>query len=211
VVLLGVARAQQPSSHVHGVIFGRVIDQSGQPARGLQLVAYPLNALLATALPFTRTDQDGLYRFEDIPWWGRFTIVPNDPEAGYSQFATGAPLQDGKIQQVSLAQEHPEAELNFRLPPKAGFLKIYLKNKGTGEKIADLHVVLYAAEPPNKPIFGGTGIADRPVLIPPGRHLLLHVDATGYKEWERSAGKGFPLYMSSGERRTLEIQLATTQ
>jgi len=208
-VMLAGAASQQPNPPpAHGVLYGRVTREDQRPAQGINLVAYPLNLFLAAPMPRTTTDQDGRYRFDDIPWWARYTVVPDDPEAGYSIFATGAPLEGTKIQEVTLSPEHPQAEFNFRLPPKAGLLHFHLLDKRTGAKIPDIHVVLSPRDAPEKILFGEGCDSNRPILIPPDKDLLLHVDAEGYSEWERSVGKGLPLRMSAGEHRTLEVQLA---
>src|SRR5580704_13239214 len=53
---------------------GIAIGQDGRPAKGIVLTAYPLGVPLRTALPATRTNEAGEYRFENLPWWGRYTF-----------------------------------------------------------------------------------------------------------------------------------------
>ncbi len=65
------AVAQQPdASAQNGVIYGTVIDRQGQPAKELALNASPLGVTLIAMLPRTKTDENGRYRFERLPWWG---------------------------------------------------------------------------------------------------------------------------------------------
>jgi hypothetical protein len=82
-LLIANTRAQQPDPSVPtGVIYGMVLDQNGQPAKGLDLTAFPSGVALGTVLPTTKTGLTGTYRFKSIPWWGRWSVYPEDDKAG---------------------------------------------------------------------------------------------------------------------------------
>jgi hypothetical protein len=88
-IALGQAvAAQQPEYPTKGVIYGTVVDPDGQPAKDLGLTAHPLSVALGAILPYTKTDQNGKFRFVRIPWWGRYTVFADDEEAGYSESVT---------------------------------------------------------------------------------------------------------------------------
>jgi hypothetical protein len=196
---------QQPESVPNGVIYGTVIGQDGKPAKGIGLEAWPLGVGLAAKLPQTRTNDVGEYRFEKIPWWGKFRVSAEDNEAGYSIFSAGEGRTDPP--EVELTPEHPEAEMKVWLPPKAGFLQIHLTNRRTGATISGMQVTLAPMEKPEQQLFSTSCYSDRVVLIPPDKNLLLHVTSNGYREWDESAGRGKQLYLASGARITLDIQL----
>src|ERR1700724_718813 len=118
-----------------GAIYGIAIGQDGQPAKGIGLTASPLGVALAAVLPHTRTNDAGEYRFENVPWWGRYTVYGDDENEGYSSFSTG-PAGDSTPPEVELTPEHPEAELGVLLPPRAGFIQIHLTNQRTGAAIS---------------------------------------------------------------------------
>ena len=187
-----------------------MINQAGQPARGIRLKAEPLGVLLATVLPETKTDQDGKFQFANIPWWGRYTVCADDLEAGYSQFATG-PKDSEQMQEVVISPEHPKAEFNFRQPPQAGFLHFHLKNSGTGETNSGIELDVRSAEKPDQNLFGIGTSSDRPVLVPSDRDLLLHVTSSGFKEWSESIAHGKAIRVPPGVHITLEVQLEPSQ
>jgi hypothetical protein len=205
--LLATAGAQQTEQPLaRGKIYGIVIGHDGQPARGIGLTAQPLGVLLATVLPHTKTNQRGEYRFENIPWLGRYTVYADDEEAGYSSYSTG-PAGLGNPAEVELSPVHIQAEFNLRLPQQAGFLRIHLTNRNTGVEISGVEIEVMAAEAPGKPLFGEGRSSNRVLLIPPDKDLLLHVTSWGFREWDQSVRRGKPLRMLSGSHKTLEVQL----
>jgi hypothetical protein len=189
-----------------GVIYGVATGQDGQPAKGIVLTACPLGVPLGTVLPLTKTNDAGEYRFENLPWWGRYTVYAEDEEAGYSSFSTG-PAGDGQPAEVVLTPEHREAKFNVRLPPKAGFLQIHLTNEQTGAVIWGMDISLMPKEHPESPLFTMGSSSNKVVLVPPNKDLLLHVTSWGFREWDESVGRGKPLHLSSGARLTLDVQL----
>jgi len=205
-LLLAAAVArQQDESGPKGVIHGSVIGQDGKPAKGIGLEAWPLGVPLAARLPHTRTNDVGEYRFEKIPWWGKYSVHAEDDDAGYSVFST----DEGRNEppEVELTPEHPEAEMKVYLPPKAGFLHIRLTNRRTGAGISGMRVALAPMESPEQQVFSISCYSNQVVLIPPEKNLLLHVTSDGYREWDGSVGDGKPLHLASGARLTLDIQL----
>lgn len=66
--------AQKPDeSGPKGTIYGVVFNQDGSPAKGIGLTADPVGVGLAAALPHTKTNDAGEFRFESVPWWGKYT------------------------------------------------------------------------------------------------------------------------------------------
>ena len=189
-LLLATAVAQQHDEpRPNGVIYGIAIGQDGQPAKGIGLTACPLGVPLGTALPNTKTNDAGEYRFENLPWWGRYTVYAEDEEAGYSSFSTG-PAGDGHPSEVELTPEHREAEFKVYLPPRAGFLQIHLTNRRTGIGISGMSVTVMLMEYPESPLFTMGCYSNHVVLVPADKNLLLHVTSDGFREWDESVGKG---------------------
>jgi hypothetical protein len=204
--LLAAAVAQQHDEPPpKGVIYGIAIGQDGQPAKGIGLTASPLGVVLAAVLPHTKTNDAGEYRFENVPWWGRYTVYAEDEEAGYSSFSTG-PAGDSSPE-VELTPEHPEAEFEVHLPPKAGFLHIHLTNRRTAAGISGMRVAVMPMENPESLLFTMSCYSNHVVLVPPDKNLLLHVTSDGFREWDESVGRGKPLHLNSGTGLTLAVQL----
>jgi len=200
-----VVAQQRDKSGPNGIIHGTVVGQDGKPAKGIGLDAWPLEVGLAAKLPHTRTNDVGEYRFEQIPWWGKYSVHAEDDNAGYSIFSTGEGRNEPP--EVELTPERPEAEMKVYLPPKAGFLHIRLTNRRTGAGISGMRVALAPVESPEQQVFSISCYSNHVVLIPPEKNLLLHVTSDGYREWDESVGSGKPLHLASGARITLDIQL----
>ena len=203
--VLATATAQpQSESRADGVISGTVIGQDGRPAKGIGLTAWP-HMPLGTMLPTTKSNELGQYRFEHLQWWGKYSVVAEDDDAGYSVFSSGLGRNDPS--EVELTPQHHEAEIKVYLPPKAGFLHVRLTNRRTGAEISGMMVALAPMESPEQKIFSMSCASNHTVLIPPEKNLLLHVTSDGYREWDESAGGGKPIHLASGAQLTLDIQL----
>jgi hypothetical protein len=206
-LLLATAVAQQHDEpQPKGVIYGIAMNQEGQPVKRIGLTAEPLGVGLGAKLPHTRTNDAGEYRFENVPWWGRYTVYADDENQGYSSFSTG-PAGDSNHPEVELTPEHPEAELKVLLPPRAGFIQIHLTNQKTGAGISGMRVTLMSTESPASPLFTMSCYSNQVILVPPDKSLLLHVTSDGFREWDESVGRGKPIHLSSGTRLTLAVQL----
>ena len=209
--LLAAASAQQNDEpHPKGVIYGIAIRQDGQPAKRIGLTAEPLGVGLGAALPHTRTNDAGEYRFENVPWWGKYTVYGDDENEGYSSFSTG-PAGDTAPPEVELTPEHPEAELRVLLPPRAGFIQIHLTNQRTGAGISGMRVALMLPESPASPFFTMSCASNHVILIPPDKDFLLHISSDGFREWNESIGKGKPVHLASGARLKIDVKLEPTQ
>jgi hypothetical protein len=80
-------------------------------------------------------------------------------------------------------------------------------NRSSGADISTKQIALMPAENPESPLFIMRSRSNRPILIPPDKPLLLHVTSDGFREWEESIGAGKPIYLPSGTRLTLDVQL----
>src|SRR6266849_8096198 len=112
--LVVTATAQQRKAT--GVIYGRVVLQNGGAGKRIWLMAEPLDS--GDQWPGTRSDDRGEYRFKSLPC-GRYAVHAEDEDAGYS-----SDLDDENSQppEVEISPEHPNAEFQVVLPPKAGVL-----------------------------------------------------------------------------------------
>lgn len=191
-----------------GLIYGIVIGQDGKPAKGITLAAEPDGAL-GTKLPRTRSNDAGEYRFENLPWWGKYRIYPEDDDGGYSLFSSGAGRDEPS--EVELTPQHQKARMKVYLPPQAGFLHIHLTSRRTGNLIPGMAVSVRSMEHSASLLFTMSCFSNHVVLMPPDTDVLLHVESEGFHEWEESIGRGKPLRVASGADLTLDIQLEPTE
>jgi hypothetical protein len=157
-------------------------------------------------LPRVTSNDKGEYRFESLPWWGKYTVYGEDDDAGYSIFSNG-PAGGGHPSEVQITPGHPEAEFKVYLPPKAGFLQIHLTNRRTKAAISGMQIDVKSMDKPESLLFSMGCDSKHVVLIPPDKDVLLHVTAPGFREWKESVGKGKPIHLASGTRITLDVQL----
>jgi len=209
-LLSGAAAQQKEKSGPQGAIHGIAISQDGQPAKRIGLTAEPLGVAVGAVLPHARTNDAGEYRFESVPWWGRYTVYAEDEEAGYSRFSTG-PAGDSNLIEVEVTPEHPEGELNVVLPPKAGFIHIQLTNQKTGRNISAMRVALMPVDKPTEPIFTMSCDSTEVILVPPDTNFLLHVTSDGFREWNESIGDGKLIHLASGAYSKLDVQLVPSE
>jgi len=203
---VAVSARQSADQHANGTIYGVAIDQNGQLAKRIGLVACPLGVPLATVLPNTRTNDAGEYRFEHISWWGRYTVYAEDEEAGYSSFSTGGYSQ-AQPREVEITPARPEAEVRVTLPPKAALLRVHLTNERTGAPVPTLSIkVLHDTNPPSL-AFSMGGSSTKTVLLPPDTNLLIHITSDGFREWKQSVGKGKLLHLTSDSQLNLDVEL----
>jgi len=198
---LVVGSAQQKKGT--GVIHGTVVSQNGQPGKGISLYAEPLD--VGGQFPSTKSNDHGEYRFENLHW-GRYTVFADDDDAGYS----GEVIDDSNQPSVEISRAHPEAEFRVVVPPKAGLLQIHLTNRKTGAAIPWMGLTVAPMEEPRRSI-NHTCKSSELILVPPDKNLILHITANGFREWEESAGAGKPIFVPSGTRLTIAVQLDPTQ
>jgi len=194
-LVMGTAQVRKST----GVIYGSVVSQKGQQVKRITLFAEPLN--VGGQYPSTRSDDRGDYRFENLPW-GRYTVFADDPDHGYS----GTVIDDSSQPSVEISPERPKSQLRVLLPAKAGVLQISLTNRSTGARIPWVGVTVVPTEEPG-PSVNLTCKSTELVLVPPDRKLLLHITADGFREWGESAGAGKSIFVPSGTRLKIAVQL----
>lgn len=197
-----VIAVAQPSKGT-GVIYGTVVSQDRQPGKRIILYAEPLD--VGGQFPSTRSDDQGEYRFENLPW-GRYTVYAEDEDAGY----LGDDIDDGSQPSVEISRERPKAEFRVVLPSRAGLLQVHLTNRRTGAAILWMGVTVASMEDPRLSR-DMTRKSSETILVPPDRKLILHIRADGFREWDESAGTGKLISVPSGTRLPLTVQLDPLQ
>ena len=199
------------SPECNGIIHGAVFDRSGQRAKGLKVIVWPLGVDLASLLPSNVTDEKGEYRFENVcP--GRYAVVVEDEKTGYprtspmmSEFLYGA-----RVRQVRVTAKHPQIELPVYLPPKPGLMQVHISNGMTKAEISKFSVKLRVPGQHRTPEAGfefDPRFKDHQIQVPPDKNVVFHVTAEGFHEWRESAGRGKIVRVPSGTQVALEVEL----
>ena len=212
----GGVTAQSNEPAANPVVFGRVTDKDGKPAKRIRLTAWRVDIPVINFSSFRSviTDQEGRYRFEDLPGseYGDFAqdreylVFATDLEAGYS-YISQYPEYRAHPPVVCVSAQHPQAEFNFRLPPKSGFLRFRAINRANGAPIRGATIDVFFAGEPRKGVLWGDQSSDKPILVPPNCDLLIHVKSQGYKESYVSARRGKPIRFTPGERMSIDFLL----
>ena len=205
----------QQNSNCNGVVHGAVIRQDGKPWSGVGLVLEPTGDY-DYLLPRTKTDEQGQYRFVEVPC-GEWGVYVEDEEAGYprSGHDTYWFLYGVRGPKVRITEKKLEGQLNVIAPPRPGILVLHVKSASTKAEITKNEVRLNVSrkrwiqsscdesEPPS--------CENSSYLVPPNQNVILHIKSPGFREWKESAGHGKLIHLSAGEVMKLEIELTPIQ
>ena len=176
------ARSSQPE----GTISGTVLDEHGQPFKGVQVCTWMRDAPAGSResrgdCPAATTDQAGQFRIDHVAM-GATGVEAIKPEDGYVAFA-GTSVSEV----VTLAPNQRSATVVLKLGPKAGRLIPSVTDKFTGKPITDFEVnwTIFDSDEPNSSRSGGQPINQRVrlAMVPPEKYLVLTISARGYKKW----------------------------
>jgi hypothetical protein len=184
-LLLALAAFPQATGANQGVISGTVLDEHGQPFKGVQVCTWMRGAPAGSeesrgGCPAT-TNEAGQFRIDHVAM-GTIGVEAIKPEDGYVAFA-GTSVSE----LVTLTPNQWSATVVLKLGPKAAFVLPTVKDKFTGKPVTDFHVswLLFDSDEPNSPSSGGQRISHgiSRAIIPPEKYLVLTISARGYKKW----------------------------
>ena len=174
------------STSPEGTISGTVLDEHGQPFKGVSVCTYmpsaPPGSKEARGSCAVTTDVAGKFHVDHVAM-GTFDVEAIKPEDGYIAFA-GTSVKE----MVTLTPSRSAATVVLKLGPKPGVLLLSVKDQLTGEPIthfleswaiADSDIRLTTGPSGGQTIERGTERA----LVPPEKYLLLTISADGYKKW----------------------------
>jgi hypothetical protein len=173
------------SSQPEGTISGSVLDEHGQPFKGVTVCTYMIGAPSGSKeargdCPAT-TDEAGQFRINHMAM-GTFGVEAIKPEDGYIAFA-GTSVK----KMVTLTPSQSAATVALKLGPKPGVVLPSAKDKLTGQSIMSFQLSWDLVDPnnPNRHSSGGQDITQgiKQAIVPPEKYLLLTISAPGYKKW----------------------------
>jgi len=171
------------SSQFEGTISGTVLDEHGQPFKGVTVCTYMIGAPSGSKeaggdCPVI-TDEAGLFRIDHVAM-GTYNVEAIKPEDGYVAFA-GTSVK----KMVTLTPSQSSSAVALKLGPKAGVLLPSVKDKLTGEPIISFQVSWEISDSPKGSPSGGQPITHgiKRAIVPPEKYFLLTISASGYKKW----------------------------
>jgi len=171
------------SSQPDGTISGTVLDEHGDPFKGVTVCTYmigaPSGSKEARGDCLVTTDQSGQFHIDHVAM-GTFGVEAIKPEDGYIAFA-GTSVK----KMVTLTPSQLSAAVALKLGPKPGVLLLpSVKDKLTGQPIASFQVG-WEIPSPNGSLSGGETIGQgiNRTIVPPEKYFRLTISAPGYEKW----------------------------
>ena len=136
----------------------------------------------------------------------RFTLKMKMPDTQHS-----AVVRDTATRQKSIWRPNVVSRTQGLSPSKSWFRanplnqskngRYHLGNARGGNGDGESRVALFTM----------SSYSDHVILVPPDKNLLLHVSSDRFREWDESAGMGKPMFLPSGNRLTLDVQLEPSE
>ena len=204
------ANSPQPE----GTISGTVLDENGQPFKGVLVCTWMRDAPAGSResrgdCPAATTDQAGQFRIDHVAM-GATGVEAIKPEDGYVAFA-GTSVSEV----VTLTPNQRSATVVLKLGPKAGRLIPSVTDKFTGKPVIDFEVswTIFDSDAPNSSSSGGQAIhrGIGGAIVPPKKYLVLTISARGYKRWfyHDPSDPSRPAFIrfQPGEEKELPVEL----
>ena len=211
------APGQQPSETT-GSVCGSVSDENGAPASHVRVVAAPDMSDYPGGGSFgllgSDTDETGHYCVDHLGP-GKYIMSAYDEKKGYPiRLMSGFYTWDSPAPKVTITAYNPDAHLDWRIPFKAGFLRLHVSVDRSDAKTIPVRFSLVVPSRPKVGLYSAdwtlkTDQTDSfTVLLPPGEDVSLTATAPGYRRWPDN-DRGELLNLRSGETKDITIPLTT--
>jgi hypothetical protein len=158
------------------------------------------------------TDTNGHYCFDRLEL-GKYVMSADDEKKGYPMRGSEFYLWDSSGPQVTLTATHSQATLDWKIPFKAGVLRIHVSANHLEPHPTHITFDLVVLSRPNlgidslmRPLEMATKESTI-VLLPPGVDVSLVAIAPGYRRWPNHGDER--LNLRSGEIKDITIPLVT--
>lgn len=177
----------EPTGSHNGEICGIVFNESGDPASNVQLAAMLQAPGGHTGgYPGTYADESGHYCIGGLPL-GRYTLSGDDEGLGYPMRDLSFYSWHSPAPHVTLTPEKPDANLDWKLPFRAGFLYLRIPAAHSAQEMVPMAVELVLRTRPRLGRMSailtpemGKSVEVR-YLLPPQEDVLLRVSAPGHQ------------------------------
>lgn len=196
ILLLAATCAFSQSTPANGKICGSVIDENGNPASNVKVAALLMDPGGHTGgYPWTLTDESGHYCIDRLTL-GRYRLSGDDKGLGYPMWGNSLYTWRSSGPEVDLTPQKPHADLDWKLPFRAGFLYLKLPPARSSDEIAPITIKLVAV---SRPRFGMMSVTTFPetrkskeitVLLPPQEDVFLIVSVPSDRNCPGDGSRG---------------------
>ena len=188
-----------------GTICGTVLDQDGSPASSVKVSPFYMGGH-SGGVPFAKTDEQGHYCIKGLAL-GDYYMTADDPERGYPNMASGFFSTGRGRSQVRLTATKLNGHADWKIPYKAGFVKVELLDAQSGKPVdAMFFDLLVQSRPEVGHMFGSAG-STTPLLVPPNENIVVTVMAPGYRKETDKGPQRTVINLLPGQTKELRIAL----
>jgi hypothetical protein len=204
-LLVGSSAFGQNADLPQGSICGTVLNENGSPASAVKVSPDYLGPH-SGVVPFARTDELGRYCLTGLAL-GDYYMTADDPEKGYPSTASGFFSTEPKRSQVKLSSTNLNGRADWKIPYKAGFVKVELVDAQSGKQIVPMFFeLLVQSRPEVGHMFGSAG-STTPLLVPPDQDVVVTIHAPGYRQGTDKEPQRTVVNLRPGEIKKLHIAL----
>ena len=161
-------------------------------------------------VPFAKTDDLGQYCVTGLAF-GDYYMTADDPEKGYPSTASGFFSAQALGPHVALSATNLIGRADWKIPYKAGFVKVELVDAQSGKTIVPMFFdLLVQSRPENGHMYGSTG-STTPLLVPPNENIVVTIYAPGYREEKDDEPQRTVVNLLPGEIKKLYIPLQSLE
>jgi hypothetical protein len=194
----------QDAEPVHGVIRGKVIDETGAPVKGILVFSVKTEVLGHYFEKHFKTDSAGAFTIQPVGA-GTHRIYAKNEAMGYPPTDFGFYSEGRTTPTAKISTGSREAEVVVVVGPKCGVLYGTARDSVTG-RLVQGGVRLFRPGQPDRYFESGFS-GDYEILIPPNEPIMVEIQAPGYEVWGLDRSSEPELFsgikLRPGERREL--------
>ena len=202
--LIGSSAVAQDVKMPQGSICGIVLDENGLPASSVKVCPFYMGSH-SGGVPVTRTDKQGQYCFRGLVL-GDYSMTADDPEKGYPSMANLFFSTD-PMPHVELSATNSNGRVDWKIPYKAGFVKVDLVDAQSGKQIVPMFFDLLVQSRPQVGHMYGSAMSTIPLLVPPYENVVVTIHAPDYQQDTNEESQRTIVNLSPGEMKKLHIAL----
>jgi hypothetical protein len=211
----GFAAYGQSSDEPMGSICGMVQDENGLPASLIRVTAACVGPKAHTGT-YPRGETDGVGHYCVNVAIGDYIMSADDVNKGYPLmaimfYASHDSNAESSAPRISITAHELTRHADWRIPYKAGFVRVKLTDARTGKQIVPMFFDLVVRSRSQYGHMYGSCGSTAALLVPPNEDIVFAVSAPGYQWWPSENKKGKLLNLPPGTTEEVAIELQPTR